>query len=289
MKHYGLIFSFILLLHFHANGSERVITSKKVSQAPQIDGVAEPDIWSSINSTSVLDIVTNRTISLKSIHTDDTVYFLAQFSDESENREHRPMFWDAKSKLYVNGPQREDVFVFKWDMFGTGSGLSLSENRPYKADVWYWKAMRTDPLGYADDKIQIYSKRKTQNSKMMISKNGRPYFLSRKGDSGTASYRTVLSVKTGTPKIQKYANQPPSGSRADIKASGQWNNKQWTIEFARKLNTGHDDDIQFEGGGKYRFGVSLLEIAGHKPDSTTGKPLFGSGKISEVLILNIEK
>ncbi len=36
------------------------------------------------------------------------------------------------------------------------------------------------------------------------------------------------------------------GSRDDIKGKGAWKDGRWTVEFARKLETGRDDDINFK-------------------------------------------
>lgn len=56
---------------------------------------------------------------------------------------------------------------------------------------------------------------------------------------------------------------PWGGSRDDIKGKGFWKDGRWTVEFARKLVTGHDDDISFKvnkGDTKYFvFDVALFD------------------------------
>lgn len=60
------------------------------------------------------------------------------------------------------------------------------------------------------------------------------------------------------------------GSRDDIAAKGIWNNGRWTVEMARRLDTGHSDDIQFKakkGVVKYySFDVAVFNhtIIDHK-------------------------
>ncbi len=89
--------------------------------------------------------------------------------------------------------------------------------------------------------------------------------------------------------VGRFINRIPSGSRADIKAKGVWKDGEWTIEFGRALNTGNDDDIQFNIEKSYQFGISRHEIAGRKPNPNLSQALYGSGDISEMLILDFHE
>lgn len=84
------------------------------------------------------------------------------------------------------------------------------------------------------------------------------YLLQSEIDAGVAKKITsfdkatgVLTDETGAvvPSwvwIPGYILSAPSGpSWNDIAAKGAWTNGMWTVEFARKLVTGHADDIQF--------------------------------------------
>ena len=88
--------------------------------------------------------------------------------------------------------------------------------------------------------------------------------------------------------IPQFTNKKPSGSRADIKAKGVWHKGEWCIEFARSLYTGHQDEVQFELGQPYFFGVSRFEIAGRESDPKLSQPLYGAGDVSEKLWLVFE-
>ena len=46
--------------------------------------------------------------------------------------------------------------------------LRVDAATPYRADIWFWKAHRTDSKGFADDKMHVYSPLATPNSKMVI-------------------------------------------------------------------------------------------------------------------------
>lgn len=48
------------------------------------------------------------------------------------------------------------------------------------------------------------------------------------------------------------------GSKDDVQGKGKWTNGIWTVEFGRKLNTGHDDDIQFKVDGEYLYTFAAM-------------------------------
>jgi hypothetical protein len=261
------------------------LASLDTDEAPVIDGDASDPAWSRAKAVTTRDRIAGMEISLRSVHTDDEVFFLVEFPDPTESRAHKTLIWDEAAERYRSGPQREDTFVFKWSMEPYPVDLSISANKPYRADVWYWKAHRTDPLGYADDKIQMYGITDLKHAKRVISKDGRRFYLFRTGDEGEAAYQSVIAAEYTEPQVSKFRYQQPRGSRADVRAKGSWRNGVWTIEFRRKLRTGHDDDVQFEKSQSYRFGVSRYEIAGRKSDPRTEQPNHGAGEIGEHLTL----
>ena len=61
------------------------------------------------------------------------------------------------------------------------------------------------------------------------------------------------------------------GSKADIGGRGVWRDGRWVVEIRRKLNTGHDDDIQFkvpkQGSNYYVFALAIFDhiVIGHYP------------------------
>jgi len=55
----------------------------------------------------------------------------------------------------------------------------------------------------------------------------------------------------------------PSGSRGDVLQSGGWKDGIWTVESMRLLETGNDDDVQFDDLSEtYDFGVAVMDNAG---------------------------
>lgn len=64
----------------------------------------------------------------------------------------------------------------------------------------------------------------------------------------------------------------PSGSRADIVFGATWEGGLWTAELARALNTGHDDDIQFDVSQEYPFEVAAFENSRHGYEHRVSQP-----------------
>jgi hypothetical protein len=224
-----------------------------------------------------------------SVYTNEKLFFLVRFPDPDESRSHKPWIWNQREEIYETGPEREDCFIFKWAMDNETSDLNLHAAKPYTADIWFWKANRTDAVGYADDKIQILSPIKLSKSMKLRSKSGNPMFLRRKGDKGKSAYKSILYVDFSGDKIPQYEHRNPSESRADVKAKGIWSNNEWIIEFSRNLKTEQDDDVQFDLSEIYFFGVSRYEVAGLKPNPKLSQPLYGAGDVSDRIFLTFSK
>ncbi len=275
---------FSMLTTAFAYGAETLI-AVKVSRAPVIDGKMD-SIWKKAKPVKVKDRRVNATIELRALYTDREIFILARYPDSREDRIHKPWVWDKELKAYKIGPQREDTFVIKWNMEPKEVDLSNFADNDYRADVWYWKAFRTDPLGYASDKIHILSSEKGRKAQKVKSKTGKTRYLHRLGDQGRGCYKRKVVTTYQGDMVPSYQHTQPTGSRADVKAKGLWKDGYWTIEFARALNTGHDDDVAFNpsSGKKYLFGVSIYGLYG-EPIDNSKEYFYGQGRISEKLYL----
>ena len=114
--------------------------------------------------------------------------------------------------------------------------------------------------------------------------------MSRKSDAGKSAYIEMKKPPTelSTQLIDRYPLRTPEGSRADVHAKGIWNKGFWIVEFSRKLQTGHADDVQFKLSGKdYLFGVSVYSLYGRTVDKSEPNR-YGMGRISEPLYLKFE-
>ena len=267
-----------------ATAAEREVVAVYTKDAPQVDGVAD-SLWNDIPGVEVRDPVAGIPLQLKAVYNGSRIFWLVSFPDDAEDRQQKTYHWNAEQARYASGPEREDTFVFKWAMHPGSTDLSLQAEQPYEADIWYWKADRTDPVGYADDKFQRYTRQPLHKAQEMLSASGRRFYLLRQGDEGRASYASRLPLDHEGDRVARFEHRVPQGSRADVVARGRWAAGRWVVEFSRRLVTGHDDDVQFDINQRYRFGVSRFEIAGRAVNPSLEEPRFGAGEVGELLVL----
>lgn len=267
--------------------AEQSIIATKVDNPPVIDGDIQEQAWNNIKPISIKDKASGSTILLRSVYSGDKVYFSVMFPDNTENSLHKPWIWSKEKEIYEEGDHREDTFVFKWNMMDKKVNLSNFSDDNYLADVWYWKANRTNPAGYADDKSQELSDSPSEKSTELESITGKKRFLTRRSDKGKPAYKEFKPTSFTETLIDRYPKSTPEGSRADVIAKGKWRGGFWTIEFARKLDTSHSDDVSFDLSKEYLFGVSMFSLYG-KPHDPNSPNLYGRGRISEPLFLSFD-
>ncbi len=273
-----------LLLQLPAMADQRVI-AREVASPPVIDGIGTDGPWQPAQTYVTIDKIAKILINLQVVYTEDNIFMKAQFPDSTENREHKLLEWNPTLKVYRTGPKREDLFSVKWNMNPVQVDFSLNSETPYYADLWLWKSFRTDLVGYADDKQHIFGMNEIKKSKKIITTSGKVMYLFRPSDSGKSTYRNIAYDDYSGDTVVRYEHQPPSGSRADVRAKGLWHKGTWTIEFQRKLQTDYPDDIQFNTKLTYTFGISRYEIANKKPNPSLEQPNYESGDISEIMAL----
>ena len=140
---------------------------------------------------TTIDAVADIPLTLKAAYSNDAIFFLVQYPDATENREHKTMLWDEAAERYRIGPSREDTFVFKWHLGAGPTDLRISGDSPHRADIWYWKSYRTDHAGFADDKMHVFDVTPMPRSQKVLSQTGHSFYLHRPGDAGEAAYRAV--------------------------------------------------------------------------------------------------
>lgn len=266
---------------------DQQLKAVKIDTVPVIDGNASDMQWQSAREIITHDKIAKIDIKLKALYTHEQVFFLVQFEDPNASVTHKQWTWDNDKKIYTMGPEREDVFVFLWSMEDRPVDLSIYSDSPRIADTWFWKACRTNPVGFADDKINILSisELSEEDNTEITTVSGKTLYLVRKADHGQSAYKTEMVFGYNGDKVKRFVNRTPHLSRADVQARGQWKDGQWTIEFARMLDVKHNDDVRFDLNRKYEFGVSRYEVAGRGPDSKATQPLYGCGDVGEKLTL----
>ncbi len=265
--------------------AEQNLTVMPASEPPVIDGLATDPAWQNAPAVSTTDKANLLPIIIKAVYTDTEIFFLVSFPDPDKSLTHKTWVWDKGRQIYTVGHDREDIFIFKWNMGSNPVDMSLYSDTAYHADIWFWKACRTDGVGYADDKSHTYSLTEDRNATTIVSRTGETMYLLRSGDDGESAYTIDLISDYGGDMLPRYTLRQPTGSRGDVRAKGAWLNGRWTIEFRRKLVTGNGDDIQFTPGKKYLFGISRYEIAGRSHNSKLSDPFYGTGDVNETLWL----
>jgi ethylbenzene dehydrogenase len=260
-----------------------------ITVAPAIDGRADDPAWTAASAITTLDHSSQRLITLKAAVTATDIFLLVTYPKDKPAETHKTWNWDPNERVYREGRDREDVFIFKWSMSGNEVELRLRDPEPHRADLWYWKAHRTNPSGYADDKGQSVSSKAGNDAKKMKNAGPHSLYLRRMADAGVAAFDEKFFFEYKGDRIGRYLPQQPAGSRADVRAKGMWAKGEWTIEFARKLDTRHDDDRAFAAGGTYLFGVALYEMAYDTPHPELSQPLYRTGDVFDRLLLTIPR
>ncbi|MDP6636873.1 MAG: ethylbenzene dehydrogenase-related protein [Phycisphaerae bacterium] len=271
--------------------SDLKLVCPSVNESPVIDGIAGDAVWSLAKPITTLDFPSQRTITIRAVHTSDTIFFLVTFPDVSPSTTHKSFRWDREAGIYKPYNDREDMFAFKWSMQGLNANLLLRGGQPHRGDIWFWKACRTNPAGYADDKSHSYSTQKQNVHATEITPlaGNSPMYLLRTGDSGQSAYEEKIALDHQGPFAPRFINRQPTGSRADVSARGCWREGGWTVEFARKLDTGHDDDVAFTAGGRYLFIVSCYEMSGDTVHPEWSQPLYRTGDGFDRIVLEITR
>lgn len=251
-------------------GGEKV-ESIAVTKAPEINGRGNDEAWSYTRGTRVMvrEVSGDRKgrttpVAIKSVRTATHIYFLISWADATRDATHKTWVWNTEKKAYQQGSDREDVFALAFEHTGIFNADMLSGVEAVW-DVWQWKAARTDPAGYAMDKTHRFTKTKPEGkTKSFKTRNGSQIWISRPEDEGESPEKSqpAPAAHRGD-RVSKYVVGKPSGSAADVHAKGIWQDGRWTVEFARKLSTGHADDTAFDISKTYRMGVAVFDREEH--------------------------
>ncbi len=287
-----------------------LLQAVKTDNPPVVDGVAEDPAWAQARPLQVATEIKARegpTVTLKALQKDSRLYLLAIWKDASqtESIQHRP--WIYNGTTWELGKEEEDRLAIIFPItpippFSTADkgctamchkAKAMHTNTPAElADLWIWRAARSNPVGQADDwmlgpvqdpnsdgrkpdamdttKIKIdgveaYRHGYTPN---IQEQENRPLFMLNPDKEQTglpvllAGEAVAFNPKKKYNKgdlIPGYLVAPFTGSRGDIQAKGVYKDGIWTVEFSRAFNTGHPDDIKLEEGKEYFFSLKVFD------------------------------
>jgi DMSO reductase family type II enzyme heme b subunit len=260
-----------------AAGTEPTVTSAPLTSAPTLDGNA--DDWQNVAVVQVEIKPTtdgdakNYTGTIKmdvrSGTFGDKIYFFIEWPDDTRDATHKTLNWSAEKDGYVEGKDREDRLAVKFDMGGDFYSCMLSGTE-YKADMWHWKAYRSQTAGFVHDKSHVYSFKKMPKAKKHKARNGKEIWIARPGDKGAKLYKSQRPLDNIGDSVPKYiVNPKATGSVADIQSAAKWANGKWYVEMTRKLNTGHDDDVSFSKGQSYKAAMAVFNHTGNDHHSAS--------------------
>ncbi|MEE8430346.1 MAG: ethylbenzene dehydrogenase-related protein [Candidatus Desulfatibia sp.] len=294
---------------------DQVLISQKVKKAP-VDasspqwGEAKEAVFVQEGAGTVEGIWFK--LKVKSVYTKDKIFFLLKWPDKdltlNINR------WKFTGGKWTKLKGDEDRLGMVWpitrvDQFAS-KGCTVfchhdSKNKKEwyystnssneKADLWHWKSVRSNPVGYTEDGFVIDNpsrepgagKKRDAGSKTKAKSNLtkdklKPSHMQdpAKPASIKGSLLVTEAVEIKDYSIFKEGDEIPGymlypvwkDSFADVKAKGVWKDGTWTVMMSRKLKTGNVDDVQFNTRRKYPFGVAVFDNAS-RLNSHNSEPL----------------
>jgi hypothetical protein len=297
-----------------AKPGDLVLTSKKVKSAPSDAGSSE---WNKAEESEIVltgaGSVEGKVIELKakSVFTKDEIFFRLEWPDQDKSMNKKRWKFSGGQWTQIKADEDRLGAVFeinRVNKFATKGCAVLCHNESKnekewyfavssakeKADMWHWKAVRSNPVGYTEDGyVTTNPSKKPEKGRKRDAGSGKAKGNSTKDKSKpmymqdpakSASIPDSLLVSHATEikdfSIFKEGDEIPgymlntawTGSFADVKTTGVWKNGKWTVMMSRKLETGYDDDVQFNTRKKYPFALAVFDNA-HEHNSYNSEPL----------------
>ena len=156
-----------------------------------------------------------------------------------------------------------------------------SNSEDVRYDAWQWKAARTSPAGYVDDKWWSVQEDASdvESSRHGDAKESGGYADNRNEEGTGPLYMSSTgpdvhfimagdeveidnSVLSAGNVIPGYVLSHPVGSRGDVATVAKWGNGTWVMVLQRLLDTGNDDDVVFTPSKPLPFGMSVVDDGG---------------------------
>jgi hypothetical protein len=202
----------------------------------------------------------SKQVVLRALYTDEQFFVLAEWPDTTLSDMRDPYVWSTETKQYERPSKPDDQFAIEFPIDGDFEPNMLKTDGEYTADVWHWKAGRSNPPGYADDKRHLIRKNSVEGAKEYNLGGRATVYIARPMDEGTPAYKR--KEKPGvyeTDVVNSFEfQQQASGSVADVLAKGIHNGSGWTLEMVRTFDTGHSDDAVVHKDKDNLFAIAVL-------------------------------
>ncbi len=275
--------------------SANTVVAKKGT--PSIDGKDGGSGWGQASEISLaLPVQAGggpSTATVRAAYDNDNVYFQVKWQDPTgtENIHKNMLTYSAADGTWTKSGNEDRVyFLFNISATDFGAGCAvychvgnpawddthdsrMGTNNPGEmVDVWHWKAARTAPTGYAEDKHwvdltsadeivyegeDVLKTRLADAGSGFASGNidaGLPKFMDKNDPGANADFlfdgETVVFDSSADwsdgDTVPGYILSVGTDSRADVISKSTYSDGTWVVEFQRKLVTGNSDDVQFE-------------------------------------------
>ncbi|MHA2271632.1 MAG: ethylbenzene dehydrogenase-related protein [Candidatus Hodarchaeales archaeon] len=298
------------------------LTASKTTATITIDGSASETAWSNAGSLTLSDYGTAYDVTVKALYDATYIYVYATWTDATINDTRKGWVYNGTAWTNVGGNEDRISFAFT----NTSSSMVCGHDPTTGTagellfDIWHWKATRTAPAGWADDKYWSYdatqaredggrfSDAKTSggykdnsvvkqaaNATEITDKLGNSSAVSAFSDDDRPYWDNLgveivwvdgaNSTAIGN-SIVGYTTTKPVGSRGDVSAEATHDGAAWHVEFKRKLDTGNSaDDIAFAEGDTIEFYLNMHDNSGGashiiKSSATTYSLVVGSAPAS---------
>jgi len=283
-----------------AESEPNTLTAIEVSEAA-LD--ASADFWSNAPKLDVPMLAAYEenpdgpTVTIQAVHDADHLTIRAEWADATESIWKNAWNWDGSE---FSKSDDEDRLMFTWPIGNNAEFASKgctvachnmaddprewwmgSDSEDVRYDAWQWKAARTNPAGYVDDKwwSVLEDAADTKSSRHSDVKESGGYANNRNEDRTGPLYVSStgldakfilageevdidLDVLEAGAVIPGYILAPAIGSRGDVATIGQWADGKWIMVLQRALDTGNDGDTVFTPGKPLPFGMSVVDNGG---------------------------
>lgn len=241
---------------------------------PALDGAGADAAWADAPAYPVeVQGASGRfTVTLQGLWSAERLWLLVRWPDKEKSDAHRPWVWSNQDKAYAAGREVEDALALAFAREGR-MGECMLAGIEATADLWSWRAGRTDPAGYAEDGLLTMSFERITRANSYQTRNGRSVWIKETADAGSPPYQSQVVGAFAGERMARYIPRTPSGSIADVTAKGAWKDGWWTVELSRRLATGDPEDVAFAPG---RDGWLSVAVFNHREgtDHSTSKELL---------------
>jgi len=244
-------------------------------------------------------------LTLKAMYDDQELFMLAEWLDPTEDIQYWPwrrtadgwehLFTDFKDETVYYEDKLGIVFPVTADPvfenFGCAVHCHQTSRMPYglkgtdeehPLDVWHWKASRTDPAGYVDDKFWRGRDLSAKEGGRHADPTDDGGYAKNKNEDGTlpkwlpaddSAVRRGAILKEGAlPYSEEAAGRFPVGAvipgivvaraigdRGSVRCESHYENGRWQLFMRRDLDTKSEYDVVFRPGGRHRFACAAFD------------------------------